>query len=69
MRLDRPKEQIEQELLVQARDTWGAERVEALRHIIGDAAGWISLIGRYKLGIHEEEPDYLVAPEPNREAR
>jgi hypothetical protein len=63
MRLDRPREDIEVELLERARETWGAERVDALRRQIREAAGWIEVVGKHKLEIYDDEPDYLVAPE------
>jgi hypothetical protein len=68
MRLDRPKEEIERELLERARETWGEGRAEALRAQIRDAAGWMATLGEHRLGIHDEEPDFLVASE-RREGR
>ena len=50
MRLNRSRDEIERDLLEQARETWGDQRVDALRHQIHEAAGWISLVGKLRPG-------------------
>lgn len=69
MEPDRPKEEIARDMKAQAAAMWGPERAATLTAEIDKVAGWISLIARHPLELDGEEPDFLVAPAAEKEAR
>jgi hypothetical protein len=59
--LGRPKEDIERHLMAEATDLWGMVVAQEIRSQIAEIAEALFRIGQYRLGILEEEPDYLRA--------
>lgn len=67
MRIDRPREEIAQDLMAAAVKVWGAEKAAELRSEIDTHARHLSLIGKYDLPLDADEPDFIVAPYPEVE--
>lgn len=69
MLLDRPKEELARDLKEQAVKFYGPKRAEELEKEIERVSSWLALIAPHRLEIDSDEPDFLVAPHAEGEAR